>query len=400
MSSFDPSLYPATYRASVGYSIFFHLLSGIAIVAGSLAAWYFGTGHEMRTAREALIFCLVSVCFVFLGLNLAYSVLRSKVILSADAVTLQGLFTARTLLRGEIGGRRVVGTQYFSILELIPRSRAQKKLKIPLFLRTDLAFHAWFEGISDLDAKDLAESEAQLAVDPDLGFRSNERQQQVASARRTATTLNVVGGIAGAWGLFFPRPYSLIIFLLAIVPLIVMAVLARSRGIYQIEGRRTDSRPALTLAFLIPGLALGFRAIDDMHMLRWEPILLLTAICALLLAWLLIRSDHRLWRRPAAVILIVFFGVFYSDGLVAALNALLDRSEPRAYETVVTDKHMSSGKTTTYYLRLEPWGPQTATDDESVPYSLYESRQIGDRVCVYLHSGALNAPWYDIGRCR
>ena len=53
-----------------------------------------------------------------------------------------------------------------------------------------------------------------------------------------------------------------------------------------------------------------------------------------------------------------------------------------------------------YYFRLEPWGPQESEDDVRVSQSFYDAKQPGDFVCIGLRDGALNMPWYFVRDCR
>ena len=394
------SLYPATYRVSTGYAGFFYFLGGIAIAAGSLGTWYFATGHEMTSARQAVIMAGLCFLFVLLGIFLIASIFRSTVTLRADAIVVQGMFSSRTLLRSEIAGRRILPTQYVRTLVLIPRSSHHKNLKLALALRTDAAFDAWFADIPDFDAKEVAESQADLNADPDLGFHSEDRKQRVAHAKQTAKVLNVIAWIALLWGFVAPRPYLLVISVLAALPIVSVVLLVRSRGIYQIEGRRNDARPSLAVPFIFPGMVLVARTLQDIHLLEWTSILVAAIVCALLLLLVVSACDRAIRKRPWTAVVILVFGAFYGWGLIAQANALLDTSPARVFQVAVTGKHMSSGKTTTYYLRLEPWGPKTTSEDVTVPSPLYHYADVGVTVCVDLYPGALRIPWYEVDRCR
>jgi hypothetical protein len=396
----DLSLYPASYRVSKGYGAFFSFIGAIPILGGSVGIWYFATGHEMRSPGQALFMAAICLAFVLLGVLLIASILRSTVTLLPDAIIIQGIFSSRTLLRSQIAGRRVLPTQYVSTLALIPHSSHQKKLKIPLMFRSDPAFDAWFAAIPDLDAKELAQSQADLDADPDLGFHSEDRKQRVAQAKDTAKYLNVISWIALVWGFFFPRPYPLAIAVLAVLPIVAVVLLLRSRGIYQIEGRRNDRRPSLAVPFIFPGMVLVLRTTVDLHLLHWASLLTASAICTLVLTVILVSSDPGLRKRPWTALIILFLGVFYFYGAIAEVNSLLDRASPQTYEVAVTGKHIVSGKSTSYHLELEPWGPLTKPDNVTVPSPLYYYTAPGNTVCVDLYPGTLHIPWYLVRTCR
>jgi hypothetical protein len=396
---FDASNYPRTYRISAGYRTFFFILGGLAVVPGCLGVWYFGTGHEMSSSGQAAIMAGLCFLFVLLGAYLIIYALRTTVTLRADAIVVQGIFTSRTLLRADIASRRVLPTQYFSTLVLIPRARDQKKLKVGLALRTDAAFTAWLADFPDLDAKELAESQESLAVDPDVGFHSEEHSQRIARARKLATPLNVVAVVSFFWGYIFPRPYLLVIAILSALPLIALGLLVQSRGIYQAEGRRNDARPSLAFVLIFPGVALALRAVLDLNLLQWKPILSATVLLAFVMTLAVAAADPGVRRRPAALLPFLLFGASYGYGLTAQANSLLDNSTPQTFQVAVVGKHISKGKSTSYYLHLDPWGPQTSATEVTVPASIYSSAVTGQQVCVYLHPGALRIPWYAVAPC-
>jgi hypothetical protein len=395
----DHALYPRAYRVSRGYFAFLGVLGGLVTVAGSLGAWYFGTGHESNSPEDAAILASLCCAFVLLGAYLLASLLRFQVILRADAIVVQGVFTSRILLRADIAGHRVLPTQYVSTLVLTPKTTGQKKLKVGLMLRTDAAFKAWLAGIPNLDSRELAESRKSLSLDPELGSRSEERARTVARSKKFSTRLNVAAFLAFFWGIFFPRPYLLVITTLAALPVIALTLLVRSRGIYQVEGRRTDARPSLAVVLIFPGIALALRAALDSELLQWLPILSISVLLAFALTLVIAKADPGTRNRPAALVAFLMFAAFYAYGLIAEANSVLDNSSPKTFPVAVLGKHISRGRTTFYYLHLDPWGPQTGATEVSVPAPLYNSAATGGSVCVYLHHGALRIPWYVVASC-
>jgi hypothetical protein len=396
---FDASNYPRTYRISAGYRAFFIILGGLAAVPGCLGVWYFGTGHEMSSSGQAAIMSIFCFLFVLLGAYLIIYALRTTVTLRADAIDVQEIFTCKTFLRADIAARRILPTQYVRTLVLIPRASDQKKLKFGLAVSTDAAFAAWLADFPDLDAKELAESREALAVDPDLGFNSEQRNQSIARAKKLATVLDVAAFVSFFWSFFFPRPHLLVAAILSALPLIALGLLIRSQGIYQIEGRRNDARPSLALVLIFPGLALAVLSLHDFLLLEWKPILTLSVLLALAMTLVAAKADPGARQRRAALVPIAIFGAFYTFGLIAQANSLLDYSSPQTFQVAVVGKHISSGKNTSYYLHLDPWGPQTSATQVTVPASIYSSSATGQQVCVSLHPGALRIPWYAVAPC-
>jgi hypothetical protein len=104
--------------------------------------------------------------------------------------------------------------------------------------------------------------------------------------------------------------------------------------------------------------------------------------------------------RPWALLGCSLLAGAYAFGVIGEANALLDRSPLSAFRSPVMDKHVTYGKTTTYHLRLAPWGPLSEPGDVSVSHTLYDNLQPGNLACVLLHQGAFGMPWFIVLGCR
>jgi hypothetical protein len=64
---------------------------------------------------------------------------------------------------------------------------------------------------------------------------------------------------------------------------------------------------------------------------------------------------------------------------------------------VVVDKRISKGRrSTTYYVKVAPWGHHYDKEEISVASSQYNEIQIGQMVKIDLKKGLFNIPWYYI----
>lgn len=148
----------------------------------------------------------------------------------------------------------------------------------------------------------------------------------------------------------------------------------------------------------MPGLVLAMRAILDVHVLDWKPLLVGAAVggLALVVAIVVGERPRKLW--VLALLTPLISG--YPWGALSLANALLDRGAPEVFRVAVRGKHVSGGKHTSRNLELDPWGPVTERKDVAVGPRLYGAVSVGDRVCVALHPGALGVRWYVVLRCR
>ena len=369
-------------------------------IGGTYGLWYLARGGERFDAGPAGILAFVFLGFLLFGVFSAISTVRTRVTLIADMIEVQHGLRSRSLLRSNIAGRRLIRSQNVSTLTLVPRDPAEKNLKIPLILNTDQFFHDWLADLPDLDASDRAESEKELEEDPDLGFKSEDRARQVVRAKRAVIFLNVLAA-AGFFGVIFVRQFTtLFVVLLAMLPLVVILLMITSRGIYQVEGRRNDARPNLGYAYLFPGFGLAMCALRDSDALRWAPLLVGGAIVALLMTAACAAGDRGLRQRLGALLPLLLVSLAYGFGLVAEANVLPDRSSPQVFQVRVLGKHISRGKSTTYYLHLDSWGPQLERTQVSVAGEFYNSTAEGQFVCAAVHPGVLRVPWYRVGPCN
>ena len=395
--AFDVSRYPRDYAPSLVNRLIWISFGGMLAAVGILGVWYsLVAGDELGPKGPPLMITL-SLLFVLLGGYLILSMVLSKIILRPDAVEVQNPLSRRTMLREEIGGRRFLPNT--STIELLPRDKSQKKLKIAFFSKPDALFTAWFASIPDIDAAELAKSESEIASDVEFGLTPEQRSEQLARARMTARWLTRGALLISAWGLFYPRPYQLIMGILAAVPLLAVMLMLRSRGVYEMEGRRNDARPSLVIPFLIPSCVLAIRAITGVNFLRWMPLFTLCLVGACALTLLVASADRRMRERRAAMGGIFLIAAFYALGVAAQADELFDRSTPQVFRVAVLSKRVSSGKSTTYYLRVEPWGPKQDANDVSVPARLYDVVLPKQTVCINLLQGALKIPWYFATAC-
>jgi hypothetical protein len=141
------------------------------------------------------------------------------------------------------------------------------------------------------------------------------------------------------------------------------------------------------------------RALFDTHIFAWQDMLLATiaatAVCMLIMWW----AVDELRASAATTGVIALLMVPYAYGAVTLGNRELDASEPVAHAAKVLGSHVSSGKTTSYYLVLGPWGPRKEAEDVDVGREYYERGSHRETVCVYLFRGAFGIRWFEVWDC-
>jgi hypothetical protein len=395
----DPSKFPRTYQSSLGYRLVFVSIGLILAAASLLGVWYFATGRGATAAGATILLALLCFCFFLLGTYLALAMLNGKVILTTDAIELRDPFFTKHMHRSQIAGWRVIPTQYVSALEFIPRDPHTKKLKFALTIKLDKHFEDWLGTLTNLDERDRAESLALLDAQLDPSLTKEQREESLSNAHRFSKFLTWASWLASVWGWFYPRPYSLVILILAAIPPIAIYLGLRAKGVYQFDGKRNDARPSLAVPVIAPGLILALRAITDLSFLRWQQLLSPILIVAIAMTALIAAADPKTGKQRWSYLATLLLAVAYGGGVSAMADTLLDHSTPKILQSEVIHKRISNGRNTTRYLRLTPWGPQDHPAEVSVHSSLYSSVQPGQIVCVYFYPGALKVPWFEVAHC-
>lgn len=394
--------YPRTYRMALWVYLVM-VPVGLAIcAAGIWLAFLLTRQQQTSPAAVAGVVALVAVVGGF-GAWLIASALRSKVVLSEDAIEVYGAVRVRRLARAEIAGRRLLSAQYGQKMLLLeakdPRTPALK-LSSYSSLRTDADWDAWMASLPDLDAQEVQALEAEVAANPELGSTPEERIGRLAAARRLAQWTNYVTYAIAAWGYLYPRPYGAAMLALAVLPWAALVLIAKSAGLLRADSRRGDPRPSLAIALIVPGIVLMVRALSDVGVLDLERTLIFAAVTAFVLGWAALMCDAAVRARPWNALLLMLFGCAYGYGTVVLANSQLDFAPGDVYHVQVLGRHVSRGsRSTTYYLRLDRWGPRTEQADVRVSADLYREAEPGTTVCVHRGPGALGISWYAVDLC-
>jgi hypothetical protein len=176
--------------------------------------------------------------------------------------------------------------------------------------------------------------------------------------------------------------------------------MARSPGLYTFNAPRGSGRPDLTLLLISPGFVLMVRALRDVQILDWQRLIPWAVLVALTLMggviWALPAVREKLGMAVLTLVLVLAYGF----GVTSLANALLDGTRGSNYPATVYGKYVTSGRNRTPTMRLGAWGPRAAVEDVTVPWDVYRSTNIGEKVCVLSHPGALGVPWYRIATCQ
>lgn len=395
--AFDPSLYPRTYSVARSWRQRGMILGGLVLVAGLVGIGYAAT---RMAYPDQVIALAISVTAILLAAYWIADINAWRVTLLDDAIEMKSLGRMRRLARDAIDGCRFKGSSLDRLaITVAAAAPARGTLRSPP-LHGDAALVQWFSGLQNLDEMELERSRAAIAGDARFGATPEDRLRRAARAQKIAGNLDIAATAAVVWGIVAPQPYVAVVTMLIAIPAIALLLVVVSRGLYRIDARRNDLHVNVGAAFFVPGFALVARALIDIEMVSWVPVIAGGLGIGALLVGVIAVADRNLRARPWMALGCALLAGTYGFGAVAEANALLDRSPAQAFHSSIVEKHVSRGKATRYVLKLEPWGPLTEPNEVSVPKGLYDGLRSGNPVCIQLRPGALAMAWFIVVECR
>ena len=248
---------------------------------------------------------------------------------------------------------------------------------------------------------DLAASQAELQRQAYDAPQPGDVPETAAQARVQQWGLAALAVGVMAWMIFAPQPNALLVLTAAVVPWLAAMAACWSGGTLHVFTRgRGDRRPNVTIAFMLPGIALMMRVTGEFHVLNLQRMVAVACVAGAALAAAGLLADREVRRRASGWIALVAMSGVWGFGAGLGVDAALDGSPATVYRTAVMGHHVSHGRHTSYYLTLAPWGPQTEDDSVEVPWKTYAAFQVGDEVCVPLRAGTLGVAWYRVEGCR
>jgi hypothetical protein len=375
------------------------LMCLVAICIGGSCIFVWSATYEKT--RSFVPGSLFAILPIFIAAYFLLMGLRSRIILEGSRIDVRGAFTDKSADQSEIQGFRTISSRNGAYTQLILKE-GRGTITISNSFSTDDAYRAWFQKVPDLDERDRKALLDEIAQQQDLGATPEERLGALGMAKTWSIALIVVSILLGGVIMFSNDATSLstvrlCVVLLALVPLVSAWLVRSSPLLYTILKKKKDPRGDVGWPIFIAGLAFIFRT-TGIHFVSMGPMIFSMVVVAIALAALFYNAASSS-ARSAWVALLMFAGL-YGYGLIAATDIVFDNSPAAAYAATIVSGHVSHGKSTTYYLRLAPWGPIDHEKDVSVSYTVYHHAHLGDSVCTTLHNGSLHAPWFRVTTCE
>jgi hypothetical protein len=382
------------FRIAKGWRIFIYicspLLIGLFVFIGFIAF-----NSETSNLTVLLILVPVSVGGNILFIYGLIETIKGRFIIGVKSISNLSAFGTRTLYFEEVKGFRADSNYIY----IISNSKNKKSIKVSTYIEQSDRILNWLNNkFLELDSFEAMEEEKQILTDNEFGINQQAREYRLNEARRAAKGINIIGVGVCCWLWFYPKPYLISVVVAMIVPVIAFGLVFIYQGLIRFDEKKNSAYPSIIYGFGATSAALMIRALFDYEILEYKNLWIIVSTVTIPLVCLLLFSTKELkfskWVDYVTALTITGIVLCYTFGTYVVTNCMFDKTEPAVFSSEVTDKEITSGKSTTYYLTLKPWGPRTETERVSVTKDQYEGIEKGDTVAIYLGQGLLKTPWF------
>lgn len=391
-----------TYTTSPGYKIFYVLI-GVAIGGGSIILPAMADGGF--AGKPALL--LVPLIGIAFAVGIILNMIKQKVILSADDITLVGLFNTKSLANADINGFRA---GYKNTIVIEPTSSALTKLNISY---SDLADSADLleeirQKYTDLDGEEYAKEKDQILHDSTLGATEQDRVQLMNKTKKYTGIYTGAGTALLFIALFLPvittnfTPFwtEVIAALLLVYPIAGIVMMHYSKGLIKLFTGKNSAYSSIFGGILFPAIGLILMAINGATLISYDKVWMPAAVVAAIMFFGLYVLAIK--RTEATVLSQIFFVLLiaaaYGFGSILEVNCGFDTAQPKQFTAVIEDHYITHGKSTHYHVTIGDCGAFDGAENMDVSSGFYDDEPIGTKVNVYLKPGTLGIPWFYMTR--
>ncbi len=385
------------YRIALGWRIFLYVLAPIFIIGFGIATFLPFNDLPSNSIMNVLwrfLFAGLAI-FMFYGL---LETIYSKIVIDETSITEEGFRNKKRIDFNEIKGYKI--NEKF--IELISDEPTPRKVQISTIHQSYYNLEAWIMGQwPDLDKMEAKQLETwlfdQWKISPEL------REKRMTQIKWMTWVINGIGVLSLIWAVFNPIPYTVSILTVAsIVPICILTVYF-FRGLVSLDEKKENPMPSVVYAFLFASLAFAYRMFVDYNLIfdnseAW----VMTCAGTFAIIYFLFKKTYEIRFRNAREIVtsisLSAFIFFYVLSLYVFLNCRFDSAQPTIYKSSVSEKKTTTGKSPSYSLILNPWGPVKEKDEITVSKDEYEAFEMNENVTIYLYPGRLATKWYYVGK--
>ncbi|RWY57169.1 hypothetical protein [Mucilaginibacter gilvus] len=283
------------YTISRGWKIFYGLVSLASFAFGAFLASKISTASSLGGAISG------SILLIGVGIVLGLYLVRRKVVLSNDSISVSGILGTRTFANYDVKGFRVEekAILIYSIAE------GRRRIMINDYdslgdndgLITELS-----ERYTDLNAEEYESQLTDILQSNEFGLSEDERMNSLRSAGKLALAYNLLGIIGLIICFFFLDAilssdiYSVVAM---IYPLVGIAIMSKKKGLIKFAAKKTSPVYSIYYSMFMSCVFLVVKPLVKYHLVEISQV------------WL-----------PMGGIAIIFFCGLYWKGKADAANAI------------------------------------------------------------------------------
>lgn len=386
------------YKTSKGWAILIYITAPLII---ALFCWVLTIPiyPTIEIDLQSYMFLLLPISLAMIALSVIgiIETAKSKFIIDNDKISTINTFSNKQLFFKEIKGYRIL--DQFVIIE--SNNKQKKKIKVSTYFEKVNEITEWLsENYQDLNTVEAKQEKEAILKNNEFGWTTEEREKKLNKAHKTAKILNWTGVLIGIATLFIAPPYEDTIIAAVLFPIICLIILKKSNGLIRIDDKQKSVYPTIFLSILAPSSGLCLKAVIGYNIFDYSktlvPSLLITLIYIVALTS---NNDEFKYKNINDYLSRLCLSIFifcYSFGSVINLNCIYDKSEPEIFKTTILNKRISSNESTSYFLKLTPWGEQKEIDEVSVSKDLYNRLKKNDQVKIYFMNGQFGIPWFQV----
>jgi hypothetical protein len=194
--------------------------------------------------------------------------------------------------------------------------------------------------------------------------------------------------------IFKPDPYGIIISTLVVIPFLLLLLIPLSGRRIVFDITSSSLYPSMLNSFMVALGVLVLRGVVGYELLHWKQAIV-PILCAVLLLFIVFLTVHIGEKLPKETrFAALFLCLLYGLGASLTVNGIGRRELVSAHRVEILDKRKSSGKTTTYYFKVSPWGERQDSNDVRVGSQRYNEYDIHDTATVRVYKGRLGIEFY------
>jgi hypothetical protein len=381
------------FKVSIGFRFFYGIVLSGLIFLVVFAFYRFGIAN--KNGVDAMLLAIAVPCCMML-----INVFRSKVTITDLSITRTTAFGTKELLFADVKGCRI-GDKTIRIdpvdVKTSPRITINNYID---FDNSDELKKLIAAKFTDLNEAGLKFEQEKFFENERYGLTVPERKSTLKKVKIIAVIYSVIGVLLTFAMIPVDEGYFPSLLMMG-YPLLGIIIIVTSGGLTKfVSSSKVSINPFVGLGMVMSMVIMLFKSLNDFEIYSyanvWIPWLIIGAVLfAMLYLWGLN------WSLPsikAQVIFMMLVCCLYGYGSLIQLNCVFDHSAAQVYKTSVYNKWVSHGKSTNYYLTLNPWEAGKKTKDVAVYRSRYNAANIGDTISVSTKKGLLRIPWFYVAQ--